>query len=189
MRGHAADFFSRRPLADAMDGQGLAGRGGAREPSSRTNRLHPLHPARALGPASNVNSEADCKNDTAPGGGMRWSQSTPPRLSPPSVECRPPLRWGPLCQLPDRLTAGINLYSVVLTRNAARSLLLTKRGPYTDHGRATSAKSSHSMSTAMRSSAASIRIVSLAIRVATHKKSARIDELVAERSGGAPWLH
>ena len=74
---------------------------------SRTNRLHSLHPARTLGPASNVNSEADCKNDTAPGGGMRWSQSTPPRLSPPSVECRPPLRWGPLCQLPDRLTAGI----------------------------------------------------------------------------------
>jgi nicotinamidase-related amidase len=37
-------------LADAMDGQGLAGRGGAREPSSRTNRFHPLHPARASRP-------------------------------------------------------------------------------------------------------------------------------------------
>ena len=33
-----------------MDGQGLAGRGGAREPSSRTNRLHPLHPARTSRP-------------------------------------------------------------------------------------------------------------------------------------------
>jgi nicotinamidase-related amidase len=33
-------------MADAMDGQGLAGRGGARESSSRANRLHPLHPAR-----------------------------------------------------------------------------------------------------------------------------------------------
>jgi hypothetical protein len=35
LRGHAADFFGRRFLADAMDGQCLAGRGGAGEPSSK----------------------------------------------------------------------------------------------------------------------------------------------------------
>ena len=30
-------------VADGLDGQGLASRGGAREPSSRENRFHPLH--------------------------------------------------------------------------------------------------------------------------------------------------
>jgi hypothetical protein len=41
LRGHAADIFGRRSLADAMDGQGLASRGGAREPSSRKERFLP----------------------------------------------------------------------------------------------------------------------------------------------------
>jgi hypothetical protein len=39
-------IFDRRSLADALDGQGLAGRGCAREPSSRENGFHPLHSAR-----------------------------------------------------------------------------------------------------------------------------------------------
>ena len=36
-------FFGRRHLADALDEQGLAGRGCAREPSSLENCFHPLH--------------------------------------------------------------------------------------------------------------------------------------------------
>ena len=43
-------FSAGSPLANAMDGQGLAGRGGSREPSSRTNGLHSLHPARTSPP-------------------------------------------------------------------------------------------------------------------------------------------
>jgi hypothetical protein len=34
-------IFSTQVLADAMDGQGLAGRGGAREPPPQTNRPNP----------------------------------------------------------------------------------------------------------------------------------------------------
>ena len=80
LRGYATDFLGGRFLADALDGQGLAGHNRAREPSSREDRFHPVHSAHAS------RSDAGWQRYYT-----RWRVATRKVHDPPLLELMPPL--------------------------------------------------------------------------------------------------